>query len=230
MDIKEVFSYPTKDKEWIVKMIIGIALSILPIVNFFCSGYAYRIFKAALRGEALTMPEWDDWGSLFVNGFLIFAISFLYFIIPMILMGGGGVMLGCLVYLKNQGTPIGGTLFAVALTLLGVGFVLIVAACVVFPMALAVWAKNDERFGAAFRIWEIVPNIFKVFEEYLIAIVLIVAVLFAFFILCVIPYFGMLFAVGFSFYLTYLVNYALFGRACAGAFTGRSGEEKAAKE
>jgi hypothetical protein len=229
MDIKEIFSFPTKDKEWVIKMIIGIALSILPIINFFCSGYAYRVFKGAVNGEALTMPEWDNWGELFINGFLIFAISFIYFVIPFIPMAGGGVMLGYLLYRWHEGFPLNAGGLAVGLTLFGVGLVLFVAACLVVPMALAVWAKNDERFGAAFRIWEIVPNIFRVFEEYLIAIVLIIAVFFAFFTLCVIPYFGMLFAVCFSFYVMYLLNYALFGRACAGAFVPRAGGEKPAK-
>ena len=79
MDIKEIFMYPTKDKEWPVKMIIGIALSILPIVNFFCSGYAYRIFKAGLNRQPLVLPEWDEWGDVFIQGLIIFAMQLLYY-------------------------------------------------------------------------------------------------------------------------------------------------------
>ena len=55
MDFKEVFLYPTKDKEWAIKILIGAALSMVPIVNFLCSGYTYQIFKGTLRGEAPTL-------------------------------------------------------------------------------------------------------------------------------------------------------------------------------
>ncbi len=224
MDIKEIFSFPTKDKDWAVKMIIGIALSIIPIVNFFCSGYAYRIFKPAVLGGPLEMPEWDGWGDLFVRGFLIFVISLIYMLIPLILVGAGAGLLVYLYYLRGWQWLIHSGGGMVGLALIIAGIVLYIVAVVMLPMALAVYAKNDERFGAAFRLWEIIPNIFRVFEDYLIAVVLIVCVFFAFIVLCIIPYLGILFAVAFSFYLKYLLEYALFGSACSGAFVKRGDE------
>jgi hypothetical protein len=222
MDIKEIFMYPTKDKEWPVKMIIGIALSILPIVNFFCAGYAYRIFKAGLNRQPLVLPEWDEWGDIFIQGLIIFAMRFLYYLIPMAFMGTGTVMLIIGFVLKDRSGSFPPEMLVPSIVLIGVGLILGFVAAVLFPMALALYAKNNERFGAAFQIWEIIPKIFRILDDYFIAIVLMVCVFFAFFVLCVIPYLGMLFALILSFYLKYLFYYALFGSACARAFEGEA--------
>ncbi|MBN2225350.1 MAG: DUF4013 domain-containing protein [Deltaproteobacteria bacterium] len=225
MDVKEIFMYPTKDKEWPVKMIIGIALSILPIVNFFCAGYAYRIFKAGLVREPLEMPQWDDWGDLFIQGLIIFVLRFLYFLIPLAVMGSGAVFLVIAFVLKDRTGYFPEGMILPGAVLIGVGLILAIVASVLFPMALATYAKSGERFGAAFRIWEIVPKIIQALDDYFIAIVLMICVFFAYFILSVIPYIGILFALLLSFYLKYLFYYGLFGSACAGAF-----EESAAAE
>jgi len=218
MDVKEIFMYPTKDKEWPVKMVIGIALSILPIVNFFCTGYAYRIFKAGLVREPFQMPEWGEWGDIFIQGLIIFVLRFLYFLIPMAFMGTGSVFLVIAFILKDRTGFFPEGMLLPGAILIGIGLILAIVAAVVFPMALAAYAKSGERFGAAFRIWEIVPNIFLALDEYLIAIVLMICVFFAYFVLSVIPYLGILIALLLSFYLKYLFYYALFGSACAGAF------------
>jgi hypothetical protein len=218
MDVKEIFMYPTQDKEWSVKMIIGIALSILPIVNFFCTGYAYRIFKATLNGQAPTMPEWGEWGDIFMQGLVIFLLRLVYFLIPLVLLGTGSVFLiGAFVLKERTGVFPEGILLPAAV-LLGVGLILAIVAMVLFPMALAVYAKNNERFGAAFRIWDIVRNIVRALDDYAVAIVLMICVFFAYFVLSAIPYLGILIAILLTFYLKYLFYFALFGSACADAF------------
>jgi hypothetical protein len=218
MDIKEIFTYPTRDKEWSVKMVIGIALSILPIVNFFCSGYAYRIFKAGLNGQPPEMPHWGEWGDIFIQGLIIFVLRLIYFLVPLIFLGTGLVFLISAFVLKERTGVFPEGIILPSAVLIGVGVILALVATVLFPMALAVYAKNNERFGAAFRIWEIVHNIFLALDDYLIAIVLMISVFFAYFVLTAIPYLGILIAVLLAFYLKYLFYYALFGSACAGAF------------
>jgi hypothetical protein len=218
MDIKEIFMYPTRDKEWSVKMIIGIALSLLPVVNFFCTGYAYRIFKAGLEGKPPTMPEWGEWGDIFMQGFMIFLLRLVYFLIPLVFLGTGSVLLISAFVLKERTGLFPEGIILPAAVFIGVGAILAIVAAVLFPMALALYAKNGERFGAALRIWEVVHNIFKAFDEYAVAVVLMISVFFAYFVLSAIPYLGILIAVLLTFYIKYLFYYALFGSACAGAF------------
>ncbi len=218
MDIKEIFMYPTQDKEWSVKMIIGIALSLLPIVNFFCTGYAYRIFKAGLAGRPPTMPEWDEWGDIFIQGFMIFLLRLLYFLIPLVFLGSGSVFLISAFVLKERTGIFPEGIILPAAVFFGVGAILAIVAAVLFPMALALYAKSDERFGAAFRIWEVVHNIFKAFDDYVIAVVLMICVFFAYFVLSAYRTSASSIAVLLTFYIKYLFYYALFGSACAGAF------------
>ena len=218
MDIREIFTYPTKDTEWSVKMIIGVALSILPIVNFFCTGYAYRIFKATLNGEPPTMPEWGQWGDIFIQGLIIFVMRLIYFLIPLVFLGTGSVFLITVLVLKEKTGVLQSGMILPGVVLVCVGVILAIVASVLFPMALAVYAKNNERFGAAFRLWEIGRNIIAALDDYFVAIVLLICVFFAYFVLSAIPYLGILFAVLLAFYLKYLFYFALFGSACAGAF------------
>ncbi len=166
------------------------------------------------------MQEWDDWGDIFVQGLIIFVIRLIYFLIPLALLGTGGTILVIGFIMKDKSGYFPPGMLVPSIVLIAIGFVLAIVAAVLFPMALAIYAKNNERFGAAFRIWEIVSRIFRALDDYFIAIVLMVCVFFAFFVLCVIPYLGMLFALVLSFYLKYLFYYALFGSACAEAFEG----------
>ncbi len=230
MDIKEIFMYPTKDKDWPVKMLIGIALSILPIVNFFCAGYAYQVFKAGLNRKPFEMPQWDQWGDIFIQGLIIFAMRLAYFLIPLVFMGAGAAFLIMGFVLKDSTGVFPSDMILPIALLIGVGLILAIVASILFPMALALYAKNNEQFGAAFRIWEIVSGIFRTLEDYLVAIVLMISVFFAFIVLSVIPYIGILIALLFSFYLKYLFYYALFGSACAGAFTEGSPSETPAAD
>ena len=51
-------------------LIIGTLLSILPIVNFFAVGFQARAGKLAIQGKK-GLPEFTEWGDLFVKGLLI---------------------------------------------------------------------------------------------------------------------------------------------------------------
>ena len=65
--------------------IIGSALSILPIINFFAFGYILEAAKLTLKKKN-TLPEWNNWGNLFVKGLLSVLIGFIYMIPGMIAM------------------------------------------------------------------------------------------------------------------------------------------------
>jgi len=214
LTVQKAFSFPFKDHEWPVKLLIGSVLAILPIVSFFANGYAYNIFKRELRREEPILPEWDNWGDLFVQGFLIFAIEFIYMIIPLLFVIFGSVLLfGTMsdLFLRDYlvSASIAGAMF------LGAGILLFFAVVFISPMAICNYAKYGEDFSAAFKLWEIIPNISRVFGDYLIAFVLIFALVVVMLMFCMIPYLGLLFVIAFSFYVYYLVPYSLFGMACA---------------
>jgi hypothetical protein len=217
IDLKRAFGYPLDDEEWVVKIIIGIVLSIIPIINFFALGYTYRIFKKGVLNEELSLPEWDQWGELFIQGFLVFLIRFIYLFIPKVIMGSGIVLLFVCFYRLDNGIPFADILGTGAL-LLSVGFVFYLLMCFFYPMALANYARNDEQLGAAFHLGDIIQNIFRVLGDYVLVFILMFCLAFVAAILSFIPYLGILIALAISFYLYYLIRYALYGMACSGAY------------
>ena len=64
------------------KLIIGILLSILPVVNFMALGYQVRCAKTAGK-----LPEWNKFGNLFVTGLLAGIIMLIYVLPGAIIFG-----------------------------------------------------------------------------------------------------------------------------------------------
>lgn len=93
--LKGLLIYPFKDKKSWSKLLIGSALVfanfIIPIVPaFFVAGYAARIARRVIDGDGeLALPEWNDWGALFVEGFKISAASLIYSLPAMLVMTFG---------------------------------------------------------------------------------------------------------------------------------------------
>ncbi len=62
------------------KTILLIVLEIIPIVNFIVLGYGYEIIR--LGDSIEEPPALENLGDLFIKGFKVFIVIFLYFIIP----------------------------------------------------------------------------------------------------------------------------------------------------
>ncbi len=71
----------------IKKLVIGILLSLVPIVDFIALGYELRSAKSIVaKKPKYDLPEWNDWGDLFVKGVLAIVIGMLYLLLPMIVL------------------------------------------------------------------------------------------------------------------------------------------------
>ncbi|PIU41890.1 MAG: hypothetical protein COS99_03060 [Candidatus Omnitrophica bacterium CG07_land_8_20_14_0_80_42_15] len=80
-DIENVFKFAFKDKNWIIKMLIGGVLAIIPVVNFIVFGYVLKVLKDAKEGKEARLPEWEDFGALFKDGLTVFIIVLAYALI-----------------------------------------------------------------------------------------------------------------------------------------------------
>jgi hypothetical protein len=84
--LKKIFSYPFRAENWQRKFVIGslvtlpsLLIPILPAVFLF--GYYARIFKdIVVRKAEPSMPAWEDWETLFVDGLRVFGIWIIYFL------------------------------------------------------------------------------------------------------------------------------------------------------
>lgn len=74
------------------KLIIGIIISFIPLVNWIAKGFIIESSGMGKAKPSKDMPAWKEWGSLFFKGFAAFAIAFIYAIPALlVLMAGAGV-------------------------------------------------------------------------------------------------------------------------------------------
>lgn len=206
MDFGLEIKFPTTDKDWIKKIIIGGILLIIPIVNFIPFGYALGVMKGAIEGKP-SMPEWTDWGNLFVKGLLAFVIAIIYMLIPIIVLAlsaGGAVA-----------AVISGNM-AVATGALGgiiIGLLLALIMIFLFYMGIGMYVKTDS-IGAAFKFGEILARIKSVFGDYLATFIVILILEIVVGIFNVIPLLGFLIQIFGGFYVS-VVAMNMFGKLYA---------------
>ncbi len=92
MDIGEIISDAAKypSSEWKKVIILGILfiLSFVIIGIFFVLGYFLRILKSTIAGID-ELPEFDDWGDMFVDGLKVMVVYIIYLLIPGIVIVAG---------------------------------------------------------------------------------------------------------------------------------------------
>jgi hypothetical protein len=185
IDLDRALKFPTADKEWKRKVLIGGVLNIIPVINFFAIGYAYSLFGKALRRQQLSLPEWEDWRDLFVQGLIAFLIGLIYNLASLVL-------------------------FFIHPAL---GFLAFIAVALLFPAALAQHASTGN-LSQAFDLKEIWGRIQQAKGDYFVAWLVMVGISILLMVIWMIPGLGWIISAIIGFY-TYLVFAVLFGEICS---------------
>ena len=94
MDIGRAFSFPFQDPRWVAKLLIAAAMVVIPIFGWLVLyGYGMRVTRQVATGTDIPLPEWEDFGGLFVDGLKLFAVTFVWSLPATLigaLAGGGG--------------------------------------------------------------------------------------------------------------------------------------------
>lgn len=176
MDIGKSFSFVFEDDEWITKVLIAAGILLLGVVLFFLiippilaaillNGYMVQILRRVIRGESPTLPAWDDWGQLFMDGLLVAIIELVY-ALPIILAGMCiGIPMGVLSENSQEWAGFFGSILGCFNLLWGlfISFLL--------PAAIAFFVRDGE-LGAAFRFGEIFALVRDNFTTYLVTVVM----------------------------------------------------------
>lgn len=151
----EAFKRPFQD---VVKLLLGIVLYILPIVNLLALGYMLRAAKSAMKKD-YTMPEWQDWGDLFIKGLLAAVIGIIYSIPIIILIGVfGGAAIASAVAGGFSEEAIIIALMSIGIGLAVIGIVALITWYIV-PLALMSYITN-WKFSDAFKFSNISKKAF----------------------------------------------------------------------
>jgi hypothetical protein len=228
MHIRASAQFPVEGSGWPRKILIGgatglllelvfvgltflvseeAAFQIAPLVaaiNVPVFGYVLEVYRGTLRGDVVSLPEWEGWPRLFRSGLMGFGIGLAYGLIPMLLLMLG---LGFLVR--------GGVIMFVGMVLMVLGVLAGVFSLFFLPMALARYVAH-RRLEAAFHpglLWE---GINGVLAEYVASYVLCVGLYLAAGMIAAIPYAGAVMWPFLFFYLL-LMQARLFGEICARA-------------
>lgn len=188
INYEDAFKKPFSDFK---KLALAIILNILPIVNFIVYGYLLEIARSSAgKKPGNLLPEWKNYGSLFLNGLFSFIIGLFYLLPFFIVMAIAFAMakISIFSYMSNgslQGiTPAIASLGLWALLLL----ILLLATTYVLPSAIMSYALSGE-ISSAFEFGNVVKKAMtqEYFVVWLISIVY-TAILSS--LLALIPYVG----------------------------------------
>jgi len=214
MDFGIAFKKPFTDYK---KLILGIALSIIPIVRWIAMGYILESSGVGKTKGGQNLPEWQDWGGMFAKGFFAFLVGLIYAIPGLILIaivagsllisifagGDTGVLeslaAGDPMVLFSLIAGLGPLVFIAVLYFILVGYIM--------PSAILHYVKGNN-FGDAFNFGNVFKKAFS--GAYFLAwIVFVVTGIVAGSILQFIPIIGGAIA----FFITNIIGYTLLGEA-----------------
>ncbi|OQY21508.1 MAG: hypothetical protein B6I34_07190 [Anaerolineaceae bacterium 4572_32.1] len=171
MNVGKAFTFIFDDENWIVKILIGGVLSLIPFVGvLLLYGYGMQVMKNVIKEKAQPLPEWSDWGDILVKGLMYLIISFVY-ALPIVLLGACYVLLiGAIGAAASEDTinviaSFGGICYG--------GFALLYAIFMMLalPPALGRYLDTGE-LGAAFRLSEVFALVRDNIGAWLIALVI----------------------------------------------------------
>lgn len=167
MDALQNLDYPSNKENWIVDILIGGLIFMVPIFNFVALGYTIEAMEMGMRRLEI-LPTWENMGEKFMKGLLFFVISLVY-VIPPILVAFVS-LIPMIIELIQSGEPSGITIF-LAVAGFVISLILAIFAGFIMPMGLARWVASGN-IGAAFQMGQIFEDIKAVLADYLVAYLL----------------------------------------------------------
>lgn len=68
------------------RLLLGVVLSFLPLLNLFAFGYLYRYTNQIRMSGDLELPNWEDWNGLLSDGLKFLACWLVYWLLPILLI------------------------------------------------------------------------------------------------------------------------------------------------
>ena len=204
--IKKGVFFPFRGEKWGLKVLIGSALCfgssfVIPVIPLF--GYYSQLMKRIIaRDEDPEMPEWKDWGTLFMDGIKLFGAVLIYMLPALILSVGGFLLFMVLDFslafssatIQQYSTSLFPmTMLANMLGMFGgmavmmLGFVVAFGTIVIIPPALGNMIAKDD-FRAAFRFKEWWPVLKANLSGFILAVAITLGLFYLMYMLAMIFY------------------------------------------
>ncbi|MBI1884325.1 MAG: DUF4013 domain-containing protein [Chlamydiae bacterium] len=183
MNLQLALSFPFKDSNWVLKLLIGGVLSLIGLlpmafgilgvesvffrlltyVLFFGLfvlflgplGYGFSILKSAEEGQSPSLPEWKDWGVIFKNGLMVLGVCLAYGVIIWVLAWLVGIL--------STRIPVFGSILS--LLQIVIGFLTLLIGPVI-AIALCKLAQTGQ-IAASFKFMEVLSELKSKAAEYI---------------------------------------------------------------
>ena len=183
MDIGEIVSdsvmYPSSDWKKVLIMGLLAIISFLIVPIFLFMGYGFRALKSSMAGSE-ELPDFDEWGEMFIDGLKVFVVEFVYFLIPsIILFIGLWGTISAIMFASTTGDA--SALAGLSMGLVGIttiiAIILYIVLGLIATIGLANMAYNNSELGAAFRFGEIMEIISQIgWVDYIIWFVVMIII------------------------------------------------------
>ncbi|MGB3905041.1 MAG: DUF4013 domain-containing protein [Anaerolineae bacterium] len=170
IDIGKSFTHMFEDESWIMKIVIGGILSLIPIVNFMVMGYMLEALKRSADGMDVPLPEWDDFGGKFIKGLVVIVILLVYTIPIWLIACVLGGLTGVAGAADSDTLANSMALLSTCATCLYLVWGIVV--WLVLPAGLIRYAVTGE-FMSAFQFGEIFSFITANLANYIVALILV---------------------------------------------------------
>lgn len=169
MEIGKAITFIPDDDEWIGKIAIGggivFASTIIPLIPLiFLVGYQVAVAKNVMSGEEKPLPEWKEWGQLFMDGLVVWVAQFVY-AIPVALLTVCVVLTSIALANGDSGAALAGTIaFSCLLILFAIALVFIMP-------ALYIQYIRYGDFGPMFKFGEVFGLVRENFVDILLTVI-----------------------------------------------------------
>ncbi len=231
MDIGKSIRFVFDDERWITKLLIAVVLSILSVLfipAFFLIGYMVAVARNVKNGVKNPLPEWDDWGKLFMDGLYIFLAQMVYSLPMLILVCIASIATGGFSAVAEAGADpdalsamMGTTLFLMTCLLMIYGLVLVF----ISPAIVIQYILNDNKLGACFRFGEVLGIARANIADILMILLVTLGINLVVGLVVWIPLLGMIVGV-FAYPYVMFVSGHLYGQIAVKHFGGGSKEEQ----
>ncbi|MFZ0545423.1 MAG: DUF4013 domain-containing protein [Candidatus Promineifilaceae bacterium] len=182
MDFGRAFTFVKDDERWITKIAIGAGITLLSILllgipAILLIGYQLAVTRQVMEGKDLPLPEWDNWGKLFMDGLYLVVAIFVYTLPIWIIfcLGFGGFFLVPL-FSGNEDVAsiVGGAAVLTWFVMLCIVVILGIGMALVIPGLYIQYIRTNE-FGSLFRIGEVLGIVRENIADILLSMVAVIA-------------------------------------------------------
>ena len=155
MDIGKSFSFAFEDEEWLIKLLLGAIVLIIPIFGMIALlGYMIRVIRNVRDEDPEPLPAWNDFGEYLLDGFKVGIGIFVYFLPLFLLICSMVVIIIGIDATMGSGQEAESLIAATAVCFSCLIFIISLIPLVLIPALMGNYAEEGS-FGSLFQFGRI---------------------------------------------------------------------------